>query len=268
MAQELILAASGNRGMCVTVHIPTSFQFSIHGATDGFLRSLVCDTYLTLQSALRRIAAKSISCEATCCTSKNIDYSTYYFPTNSFISMLVNVDEHSVLEVGMIGSEGMCGHEAIWGSAQAPLRALVQGAGHAWRMEFAAFQRHLENSAAVRQTMNRYVGILFRQLAQTAACTRFHTVEQRLARWLLMTGDRAHTDSFVVTQEFLSFMLGVQRAGVTRAAGALQARDLIQYTRGQMDILDRDALTSVACVCYQADLSSYQRGLARETYMA
>jgi CRP-like cAMP-binding protein len=190
-----------------------------------------------------------------------------YFPTSSFVSMLIHVDEHSELEVGMIGSEGMCGHEAILGSTRAPLRALVQGAGHAWRMEITVFRRQLESSLPVRQLLNRYVGILLRQLAQTAACTRFHNVEQRLARWLLMTADRAHADSFVVTQEFLSFMLGVRRAGVTKAAGALQALDLIHYTRGQMDILDRDALVSVACVCYEADLSSYRRGLSEKTYM-
>lgn len=184
-----------------------------------------------------------------------------YFPTESFISMLATVDGHSTLEVGMIGSEGMCGHSLILGSDVAPLRALTQGAGAAWRMKATTFRRRLEDMPALRQLLDRYVHVLFRQLAQTAACTRFHVVEKRLARWLLMTQDRAHTDSFDVTQEFLAFMLGVRRVGVTKAAGVLQLRKLIRYKRGNVTILNRQRLETTACACYRNDNEIYQRGL-------
>lgn len=143
----------------------------------------------------------------------------------------------------------------------APLRVLTQGAGAAWRMKTAPFRRRLEDAPALRRLLHRYVDVLMRQLAQTAACTRFHVVEERLARWLLMTQDRAHADSFDVTQEFLAFMLGVRRVGVTTAAGVLQSRKLIHYTRGNMTILDRDRLETAACACYRSDLEIYRHGL-------
>lgn len=184
-----------------------------------------------------------------------------YFPIDCFISMLMIVDGHSTLEVGMVGSEGMCGHALILGSNVAPLRALVQGAGAAWRMKTATFRRQLEGMPVLRQLLDRYVYVLFGQLAQTAACTRFHVVEKRLARWLLMTQDRAHSNSFEVTQEFLAFMLGVRRVGVTTAAGSLQSRKLIHYKRGSITILNRERLEAAACVCYRCDLETYRDGL-------
>jgi CRP-like cAMP-binding protein len=113
----------------------------------------------------------------------------------------------------------------------------------------------------LRSLVKRYVDVLLRQLAQTAACTRFHVVEERLARWLLMTQDRAHSDSFDVTQEFLAFMLGVRRVGVTTAAGALQSRKLIRYKRGSVTVLDRGRLEAAACTCYRSDLEIYRQGL-------
>jgi CRP-like cAMP-binding protein len=185
-----------------------------------------------------------------------------YFPINSFISVLKTIDGRYTLEVGMIGNEGMCGYSAALGQSFAPLRALTQGAGSAWRMKAATFRRRLEGMPALRRLLHRYVDVLLRQLAQTAACTRFHVVNQRLARWLLMTQDRAHADSFDVTQEFLAFMLGVRRVGVTTAAGVLQSRKLICYKRGNMTILDRDRLETSACACYRSDLEIYRRGMA------
>jgi CRP-like cAMP-binding protein len=185
-----------------------------------------------------------------------------YFPIDSFISVLKTIDGHSTLEVGMIGGEGMYGYAAILGQSHAPLRALTQGAGTAWRMKAAAFRRQLQDMPALRRLLHRYVEVLMRQLAQTAACTRFHVVEERLARWLLMTQDRAHADSFDVTQEFLAFMLGVRRVGVTTAAGVLQSRKLIRYKRGNMTILNRGRLEAAACTCYQSDLEIYRHGLA------
>jgi CRP-like cAMP-binding protein len=184
-----------------------------------------------------------------------------YFPTEGFISLLATVDGRSTLEVGMIGNEGMYGYGLALDSNVAPLRALTQGAGTAWRMRDSTFRRCLQERPALRRIVNRYLYVHLRQLAQTAACARFHVVEARLARWLLMTGDRAHVDSFYVTQEFLAFMLGVRRVGVTRAAGILQSRGLIRYGRGNVAILDRDRLEAVACSCYRMDLEISRQGL-------
>lgn len=182
-----------------------------------------------------------------------------YFPTESFISVLATVDGGSTLEVGMIGNEGLWGYGLALGSPVAPLRALTQGAGTAWRMQGSIFRRCLRDGPALRGLVNRYVYVHLRQLARTAACAHFHVVEKRLARWLLMTGDRAHADSFYVTQEFLAFMLGVRRVGVTTAAGVLQSRGLVRYRRGNVVILDRGRLEAAACACYRADLETYRR---------
>ena len=185
-----------------------------------------------------------------------------YFPVDSSVSMLAIFDEdRTALEVGVVGSEGMCGHALVLGSDVAPLRALVQGAGTSWRMKASTFRRQLEGEPALRHLLRRYVGVLFGQLAQAAACASCHVVEQRLARRLLMAQDRSHSDSFEVTQEFLAFMLGIRRVGVTIAAGSLQSRRLIRYKRGRIVILNRDRLEAAACSCYRADLRIYQDGL-------
>jgi CRP-like cAMP-binding protein len=187
-----------------------------------------------------------------------------HFPTESFISMLTTVDRNSTLEVGMIGSEGMCGFTLMLGGHNAPLRALTQGAGAAWRMTTTSFLRQLKNTPALRQLLDRYINVLLRQFAQTVACTHFHVVEKRLARWLLMTQDRAHADTFEMTQDFLAHMLGVRRVGVTNAAGALQSRKLIRYKRGIITILNRKRLEAVACTCYRSDLDTYKYGMAAQ----
>lgn len=185
-----------------------------------------------------------------------------YFPTESFISLLTTVDRHSTLEVGMIGSEGMCGFTLMLGDRHAPFRALTQGAGAAWRMTATTFLRHLSNTPSLRAVLDRYIYVLLRQLGQTAVCTRFHVVEKRLARWLLMTQDRAHANTFDMTQEFLAHMLGVRRVGVTAAAGALQSRKLIRYARGTITILSRARLAAAACACYRSDLDTYAQAMA------
>jgi CRP-like cAMP-binding protein len=181
-----------------------------------------------------------------------------YFPTGGFISMLTSVDDHT-LEVGMIGDEGMCGQSPVLGVERAPLRALVQGSGKSLRLKAASFQQHLADSPVLHQLMLGYVHVLLSQLAQMAACARFHMIEARLARWLLMTQDRAHADAFEVTQEFLAYMLGVRRVGVTAAARILQSRKLIRYARGHMSVVDRQGLEAAACACYQSDLDVYRR---------
>jgi CRP-like cAMP-binding protein len=184
-----------------------------------------------------------------------------YFPIDSFISMLTMVDENSTLEVGMVGSEGVCGHTVLLGSDIAPLRALTQGAGMAWRLSAPAFRELTATIPALQDLVSRYIFVSLGQLARGSACTRFHIVERRLARWLLMTSDRARSLSFVVTQEFLAYMLGVRRVGVSDAANVLKSRRLIDYKRGSVAILDRPGLEAAACSCYTADLTIYRRSL-------
>jgi len=184
-----------------------------------------------------------------------------YFPVDGFISLVTQVDDHPGLEVGMVGREGMVGAQLSLGVAVSPLRALVQGPGAAWRVGSAAFRRELARSAALRRNMDLYLSVLMAQLATSAACLRFHLIGPRLARWLLMTQDRAHADRFHVTHEFLAYMLGVRRVGITMAAGGLQRAGLIAYHRGEITVLDRPGLEAAACSCYATEQQVYAKPL-------
>jgi len=181
-----------------------------------------------------------------------------YFPIDAFIS-LITIQGRGQLEIGLVGAEGMLGVSLLLGVDVSPLRAMVQGAGRAWRVDAATLEHELMGNAVLRAPLNRYLYVVLAQLMQTATCTRFHLIESRLARWLLMTRDRAHSDHFHITHEFLALMLGVRRVGVTRAASALQRRKLIRYRRGDLSVLDVRGLERAACACYAIDKRIYAR---------
>ena len=182
-----------------------------------------------------------------------------YFPTTSLISVIAVLDEVSSLEVALVGNEGMLGIPLVLGVDISPLRGVVQGSGSAWRMQGTHFRRVLATSPALRRELDTYVYVLLTQIGQSAACTCFHRLEARLAYWLLMAQDRAHDDSFYLTHSLLAKMLGVRRSGVTTAAGALQRRKLIRYSRGGITILDRKGLEQASCGCYDVVTSAYAR---------
>jgi CRP-like cAMP-binding protein len=181
-----------------------------------------------------------------------------YFPISSFISLVTPLEGDAGLEVGLVGNEGMFGVTLILGVDVAPFHALVQGTGSALRITAPLFLHEFEQSAALQRELKRYLYVSISQIAQTAACNRFHTVEARLARWLLMTQDRAHADTFYITHVFLAYMLGVRRVGITKAASSLQNRNIISYKRGEIKILNRLGMETIACGCYEADKKIYQ----------
>ena len=176
-----------------------------------------------------------------------------YFPRSGFISLVIDIDSHPPLEVGLVGRESMLGSELVLGMAKTPWRALVQGAGHCWRIEADVLRQAMVDMPALERVLQRSLMVRLHQQSLASACERFHPIGPRLARWLLMSQDRAESDHFHVTQEFISLMLGVRRVGVTKAASDFQKDGIIQYTRGELRVLDRAGLEREACSCYEAD---------------
>lgn len=187
-----------------------------------------------------------------------------YFPIDGFISLITPAHGRGQMEIGLVGREGMLGVPLLLGMNVSPLRAMVQGPGRAWRVDAASMQQELAINPELRAALNRYLYVFLAQLMQTATCTRFHLIEARLARWLLMTRDRAYSNQFHITHEFLALMLGVRRVGVTSAASALQRRKLISYRRGDISVLDVHGLERAACECYAIDKKIYARTLGRK----
>lgn len=185
-----------------------------------------------------------------------------WFPLAAIVSLGVAAagKAHS-FEVGLVGPEGMVGIPLLLGSSDSSLRATVVRQGAALRIAAAPLRLHLRSSEDFRERMQQYVLVTLTHLAQAALCTRYHRVEERLARWLLMTLDRDPLGPVHATHEFLAAALGVRRAGITRAAATLQRRQLIAYHRGVLTVLDRNGLQAAACGCYAADCDSYAEGM-------
>lgn len=173
-----------------------------------------------------------------------------YFPNSGIISFLSAIEERSLLEVGVVGNEGMLGLSAFLGVTKSPNSAVVRADGTAWKMSAADFLRECGENASLLRSVHRYTHLLLTQLSLVGSCNRFHPIIKHLSCWLLTTGDRLGTDHFQLTQKFISDMLGVRREAVTLAAANLQEKNLISYSRGNVSILDREGLETFACKCY------------------
>jgi CRP-like cAMP-binding protein len=188
-----------------------------------------------------------------------------HFPLAGIASLVVPVDTHAGLHVELVGTEGMIGVPLVLGATTATLQGCVQHSGVSLRLTAAALRRELKMSRSLREMLNRYTFVLRTQLAETAACNSFHPLEARLARWLLMMLDRSHSTEFHLTHELLGKMLGVRRVGITNAAGALQKHGLVQYSRGDIKVLDRAGLEKLSCACYRSAKDTYRRILNGRT---
>ncbi|MDP3521881.1 MAG: Crp/Fnr family transcriptional regulator [Hydrogenophaga sp.] len=184
-----------------------------------------------------------------------------YFPLSGFLSLVTQAASGPSLEVGMVGREGVLGAELALGVQHAPFHVLVQGAGSALRIASDALLAEMARSASLREALKRYTGVTLSQLATSAACLRQHPARARLARWVLMSQDRAQADQFAMTSVFLAYMLGEPRPAIASALAELQQRHLITREGDTMAVTDRAGLESAACSCYQAERSHYQHHL-------
>lgn len=182
-----------------------------------------------------------------------------YFPTNCIISLLYVLENGASAEIAVTGNEGLVGISLFMGGETTPNRAVVQSAGHAYRLKGAVLKNEFERGGALQHVLLRYTQALITQMTQTAVCNRHHSVDQQLCRWLLLSLDRLEGNELVMTQQLIADMLGVRREGVTQAAGNLQADGLIDYSRGRITVLDRSQLESRVCECYEVVRREYER---------
>lgn len=173
-----------------------------------------------------------------------------YFPTDSIVSLLYVMEDGDSAEIAVVGNEGVIGISLFMGGETTPSRAVVQSAGHAYRLPGQALKQEFIRGAAMQHLLLRYTQALLTQMAQTAVCNRHHSLDQQLCRWLLLSLDRLASNKLVMTQELIANMLGVRREGVTEAAGKLQQAGLIHYSRGHITVLDRAGLEARTCECY------------------
>jgi CRP-like cAMP-binding protein len=193
----------------------------------------------------------------------NRPITTVYFPLSGVASLVNTMANGDAAEVGTTGNEGMVGVQALFGDSIGPTNVYVQVPGEALQMPAAEFARALIGNHKMHVVMLHYAHALFNQVTQSAACNRLHHIEQRCCRWLLMTHDRVQTDKFLLTQEFLSMMLGVRRTSITAAASSLKRKKLVEYSRGQVTVLDREGLLKRSCECYAVNKREFDRLLGQ-----
>ncbi|CAM3750539.1 Crp/Fnr family transcriptional regulator [Pseudomonas reidholzensis] len=174
-----------------------------------------------------------------------------YFPTDSIISLLYVMENGASAEISVVGNEGLVGIAVFMGGESTPSRAIVQSAGHAYRLPGQRLKDEFNRHGELLVLMLRYTQALITQMAQTAVCNRHHSIDQQLCRWLLLSLDRLQSDHVRMTQELIANMLGVRREGVTDAAGKLQRLGIIEYSRGHIKVLDRKRLEALSCECYE-----------------
>lgn len=184
-----------------------------------------------------------------------------YFPVDSVITTLLPVNGAEDIEMGLVGNEGMVNTSIVLGVRSAAFTTVVQCAGRSFKIHRRSLEQLLTTDSCLRMVLGRYIDVCMSQLAQQVACRNFHTVKQRLARWLLMTRDRAHANELFLTHEVLARMLGVRRESITQAARSLQRHGVISYTRGYVMLMDPAALEEEACACYRRDIAVYERVL-------
>lgn len=182
-----------------------------------------------------------------------------YFPTNSIISLLYVMEDGASAEIAIVGNEGMVGIAIFMGGETTPSRAIVQSAGHGFRLSAAILKQEFVRGGALQRLLLRYTQALITQMAQTAVCNRHHSIDQQLCRWLLLSIDRLPSNDLTMTQELIANMLGVRRSGVTEAALKLQAAGLIRYSHGHIAVLDRAGLEKRVCECYAVVKREFDR---------
>ncbi len=185
-----------------------------------------------------------------------------YFPTDAIVSLLYVMEDGASAEISVVGNEGLIGIAVFMGGESTPSRAIVQSAGHAYRLPGQRLKTEFNRHGEMMQLLLRYTQALITQMAQTAVCNRHHSIDQQLCRWLLLSLDRLPSNQLIMTQELIANMLGVRREGVTEAAGKLQKLGVIEYSRGHIEVLDRAKLEALCCECYAVVKKETDRLLA------